>query len=161
MLRNKICYSILISSLLFGSCGDRLLDSSPDDRYVESNFWHSEAAADAALVGVYSILRYDGIFGNEATPLWEDTATPNAYNYSDAKGFNSIASGKQMETTGGVISNRWARAYMGIGRANSFLANVDQVDFDADKKARMKGEAKFLRAFYYFMLQAYFGDVPL
>lgn len=161
MLRNKICYGILISSLIFGSCGDRLLDSSPDDKYVESNFWNSEAAADAALTGVYNILRYDGIYGNEATPLWEDTATPNAYNYSDAKGFNSIASGKQMETTGGVIANRWARSYMGIGRANAFLANVDRVDIDEEKKARMKGEAKFLRALYYFFLEAYYGDVPL
>lgn len=161
MLRNKIYYAILISSLIFGSCGDRLLDSSPDNKYVESNFWNSEAAADAALAGVYSILRYDGIYGNEATPLWEDTATPNAYNYGDAKGFNSIASGKQMETTGGVINNRWARSYMGVGRANTFLANVDQVDIDEGKKERMKGEAKFLRALYYFFLEAYYGDVPL
>lgn len=161
MLRNKICYGILISSLIFGSCGDRLLDSSPDDKYVESNFWNTEAAADAALTGVYSILRYDGIYGNEATPLWEDTATPNAYNYSDAKGFNSIASGKQMETTGGVISNRWKRSYAGIGRANSFLANVEHVDMDEEKKSRMIGEAKFLRALYYFFLEAYYGDAPL
>lgn len=161
MLRKRIAYGILMSSLLLASCGDRLLDSSPDNKYVESNFWNSEAATNAALTGVYSILRFDGIYGNEATPLWEDTATPNAYNYGDTKGFNSIASGKQMETTGGVIDNRWARGYMGVGRANYFLANVDKVDFDPEKRDQMKGEAKFLRALYYFMLESYYGDVPL
>jgi hypothetical protein len=32
---------------------------------------------------------------------------------------------------------------------------------DETVKIKMKAEAKFLRAFYYFMLQCYYGDVPL
>ena len=36
-----------------------------------------------------------------------------------------------------------------IGRTNTFIANVGGVDMDESEKAKMVGEAKFLRAFYY------------
>lgn len=159
---NKILLAGAGLGLLLSACNADLLDTAPDNSYVESSFWQTEQAASAALTGCYTILRWDGVYGNEATPLWEETATPNAHNDTDAKGFASIAMGLQSATTGGVISNRWARCYGGIGRCNTFLARVDEVaGLDEELKARMKAEAKFLRALYYFMLQTYFGDVPL
>ncbi|QEC51610.1 RagB/SusD family nutrient uptake outer membrane protein [Anseongella ginsenosidimutans] len=149
-------------ALLLTACNPDLLDTAPDNKYVESSFWQTEQAANAALTGCYGILSWDGVYGNEATPLWEETATPNAHNDTDAKGFASIAMGLQSSSTGGVITNRWARCYGGIGRCNTFLARVDEVEgLDEDLKARMKAEAKFLRGLYYFMLQTYYGDVPL
>ncbi|WP_431198683.1 RagB/SusD family nutrient uptake outer membrane protein [Mucilaginibacter sp. P19] len=43
-----------------------------------------------------------------------------------------------------------------------FLENVDRVTaMDATLKARMKAEARFIRAFHYFMLETWWGDVPL
>lgn len=159
---NKIVLAGLSLALVFSACNPDLLDTAPDNKYVESSFWQTEQAADAALTGCYGILRWDGVYGNEATPLWEETATPNAHNDTDAKGFASIANGLQSSTTGGVIANRWARCYGGIGRCNTFLARVDEIEeMDEDLRNRMKAEAKFLRGLYYFMLQAYFGDVPL
>jgi hypothetical protein len=103
----------------------------------------------------------DGLFGGEATPLWEETATPNAYNYSNAMGFNLIAEGRQQSSNSGIIAQRWHDSYVGIGRCNTFLANVDKVEMSESTKTRMKGEAHFLRGLYYFMLENYYGDVPL
>src|SRR5699024_253691 len=146
---------LLVSCCLFlviSGCDGGLLDTSPDYKYVESNFWESPAAANAALTGTYAILRWDGIYGNEATPLWEETASPNAYNYGNSKGFDAIALGQQTATTGGVITLRWERAYGGIGRANTFIAKVQEVEMDEALKDRMIAEAKFLRALYYFKL---------
>lgn len=158
----KLILMCTVFGLFLSSCNEDLLNTDPDFKYVESNFWSTEKAADAALTGCYGILRWDGIYGNEATPLWEETASPNAYNYSDSKSFNTIAAGLQSSSSGGVISNRWARAYGGIGRCNTFLDRVDDVPgLDEELKTRMKGEAKFLRALYYFMLENYYGDVPL
>ena len=48
-----------------------------------------------------------------------------------------------------------------IGRTNTFIANVGGVDMDESEKAKMVGEAKFLRAFYYLSLVDKFGGVPL
>jgi hypothetical protein len=52
---------------------------------------------------------------------------------------------------------RWN--YAGVTRANYILENKDNIDFPG--KDVIIGEARFLRAFYYFELVKFFGDVPL
>jgi hypothetical protein len=76
--------------------------------------------------------------------------------------YNVIAEGLQSATSGGIISARWNGAYQGIGRCNTFLARVDEVaEIDEATRNNMKAQALFLRAFYYYMLAAYYGDAPL
>ncbi|GAA4309468.1 RagB/SusD family nutrient uptake outer membrane protein [Compostibacter hankyongensis] len=150
------------SGIVASSCNTNLLDTSPDNKYVESNFWKSEAAANAALSGCYSVLSYSGLFGGDATPLLEDAASPNAYSYGNTSGFNSIANGQLAASDNGIIPTRWNHCYQGIGRCNTFLVKVNEVpDMDSALMSRMKGEARFLRALYYFELETYWGDVPL
>lgn len=158
----KILLIIIASGAALTGCNTGLLNTTPNDRYVQTNFWHSTAAATAALSGAYQQLKTDGLYGGDATPLWEETASPNAYDYDNTGSWNSIAEGLQSAATGGIVTARWGNCYGGIGRVNTFLENVDQVpDMDEDLKARMKGEAHFLRALYYFNLENYWGDVPL
>ncbi|MEO8109354.1 MAG: RagB/SusD family nutrient uptake outer membrane protein [Ginsengibacter sp.] len=161
-MKNKLFIIVTACLLLVATgCKKDLLDTAPNDRYVESNFWSSETAAEAGLSGCYSPLTYTGLFGGDATPLFEETASPNAYNYSNTIGFNFIAEGKQMPSSSGIIQSRYNDCYSGIGRCNTFLVRVDEVDMDDATRARMKGEARFLRALYYFMLENYYGAVPL
>lgn len=161
-MKNILIPIMLLASLVFSGCKKSLLDTSPNDRYVESNFWNSQKAADAALSGCYNVLTYSGLFGGDATPLWEEGASSNAYTYSNSMGFNFIAEGQQSASSTGIIPARWHDCYTGIGRCNSFLVHVDEVPgMDDAIKERMKGEALFLRALYYFMLENYYGGVPL
>jgi hypothetical protein len=51
--------------------------------------------------------------------------------------------------------------YPGILYCNLVIANVPGMDIDTVLRNRIVGEAKFLRANYYFILVRYFGDVPL
>lgn len=161
----KFVFLLIGAGYIATGCNKSLLDSKPQDRYLESTFWVSAEAANAGLVGCYSILRANGVYGaaaNSSLPLFEETASPNAYNYGNTQGYNSIANGQQTPATGGVIQNRWAACYGGIGRCNTFLAKIDNVEaIDDATKERMKGEARFLRALYYNMLQVHYGDVPL
>ena len=159
-LRNIIIMATGIT-LTLGSCSKGLLDTVPDNKYVENNFWKTEAAVNAALTGCYGPLATAGLFGGEATPLWEETASPNAYNYSNSMGFNFIAEGKQESSSTGIISSRYHDCYMGIGRCNTFLNHQGDVPMDEETFNRMKGEALFLRALYYFELENYYGGVPL
>lgn len=156
-----IITGLLLVLITAGSCKKDLLNTSPTGKYNEDNFWESEAAVEAALSGCYSPLTEDGLFGGDATPLWEETATPNAFNYSNAMGFNLIAEGRHQSSDDGIIPQRWHDSYKGIGRCNAFLANVDRVEMSESTKTRMKGEAFFLRGLYYFMLENYYGGVPL
>ena len=158
----KLFMLLSLGAILFSSCNPNLLDTAPHDKYQESDYWTTPEQADAYLTGAYAVLRYAGLYGGTATPLWQETATPNAYNYGNSDGWNAIAEGNQSASTGGIIASRWTDCYSGVGRCNTFLANVDKVaDLDEDLKSRMKGEAHFLRALFYFNLENYWGDVPL
>lgn len=152
---------IAAGMMLLTACSDKALDTMPNDRYTEDSYWTSEKNVTAALTGCYAALRLEGVLGGDATVLWEETATPNAYNYDDSRGFNSIALGTQTPTNAAIINSRWHDCNVGLGRCNDFLAKSPAVPMDNDLKARMTGEAKFLRALYYGRLEIYYGGVPL
>ena len=65
--------------------------------------------------------------------------------------------------THGAVNNelrsifRWN--YAGITRCNFITENKDKIDFDG--KNVIIAQARFLRAYYYFELIKFFGDVPL
>ncbi|HEY0771591.1 MAG TPA: RagB/SusD family nutrient uptake outer membrane protein, partial [Sphingobacteriaceae bacterium] len=159
---------ILFSFIILAtSCSKEALETQPYDRYTEETFWNSEKTAMAGLIGCYQVLTANGLYGY-ATPLWEETATPNAYNYDNSAGFGVIALGTHTATnaaTGnivaGVIGARWWDCYRGIGRCNTLLEKIDAVPMADALKDRMKAEAKFLRGLYYSLLATYYGGVPL
>lgn len=61
-----------------------------------------------------------------------------------------------------IVNLMWAQCYFGILRSNLVIERVPQVPVITDAiRKRSIGEAKFLRALYYFHLVRVFGDVPL
>ncbi|MBC6990922.1 RagB/SusD family nutrient uptake outer membrane protein [Hymenobacter sp. BT491] len=59
------------------------------------------------------------------------------------------------------VTTLWVHSFTGIARANSVINNIDAGTIDAALKTRLKGEALFLRAYFYFNLVKSFGGVPL
>lgn len=51
--------------------------------------------------------------------------------------------------------------YEGINRANTLLEALESTSLETDVLNRIKGEALFLRAFYYYELASMYGNVPL
>lgn len=136
------------------------LDSTPSDRYTVDTFWQSKEGSESAMTGCYNVLTYSGMLNLD--PLLEDTATPNEYNYNDASGWNQIALGTHTANSSGVIKDRWNACYEGIGRCNTHLNRLpDAVVSSEERRVQMEGEARFLRALYYYMLVTYYNGVPL
>ncbi|MDR2473433.1 MAG: RagB/SusD family nutrient uptake outer membrane protein [Tannerella sp.] len=158
----KILLSTICAIFLFSGC-ESWLDTEPENKYTENSFWKSETQADAGLTACYKTLRNAGIYGGGswATPLWEEAGTPNATDYNSSSGFFRIAEGIHDASNAGIINNRWAHAYEGIGRCNTYLARVGDIQMNDEKKQQGIAEAKFLRALYYSMLINYYGDAPL
>jgi hypothetical protein len=156
-MRRKIYFGILIISvgLNFG-CKKFLTVDPPYSQDVE-NFFQSPEDYDRALTGAYDMLQ-----GSFMT-LWigeiaSDNAIAGGESVNDSQGLHQID-----DMTHGGVNNelrnvlRWN--YTGITRANYILENKDNIDFVG--KDHIIAEAKFLRAYYYFELVKYFGDVPL
>lgn len=55
----------------------------------------------------------------------------------------------------------WSDRYQGINRANSLLTGVENMDLEESERNQVVGEAKFMRAFFYYELASQYGRVPL
>ena len=60
-----------------------------------------------------------------------------------------------------ITDDAWSKCYENIRRANVFLASVDKSPLSQSRKTTYKAEARFLRAWYYFILLRHYGGIPL
>ena len=150
---------LLFPILVVSSC-KKILDTKPSDFLSADNFYSKKANLNAGLNGVYSILKNSSLYGEnyqyimttateESIILLATTSTPRI-GY-----FNPTSSDPE-------ATSMWANLYTGIDRANTVLENINTPkDITSAEKASIEGETRFLRAYYYFLLTQWFGDVPL
>ena len=55
----------------------------------------------------------------------------------------------------------WTSRYRGIANANLAIAKIPEINMDEAAKSRFLGEARYLRALYYYELVRIFGKIPL
>ncbi|PWG81225.1 RagB/SusD family nutrient uptake outer membrane protein [Pararcticibacter amylolyticus] len=60
-----------------------------------------------------------------------------------------------------ITDDAWRISYTNIRRANIYLKHLAGANFSKELKTRTKAEARFLRAWYYFILLEHYGGVPL
>jgi hypothetical protein len=137
--------------------GCKKMDLTPTDRFTELNFWESGENINNALNNVYNRMYNSQLF------FYNEALSDNAYTrLGISAGFpDAISSGSFTPTLARFLSE-WDYYYTGIKAANIFLDNVDNnKTMDAQLKERMKAEVRFIRAFHYFKLTNWWGDVPL
>jgi hypothetical protein len=137
--------------------GCKKLDLAPSDRYTELTFWQVDDNVNNALNNIYnSIFTSNPYFYNEAL-------SDNAYTRLgiSAGNVDAISSGS-FTVDLNRFSSDWAYYYAGIKSCNIFLGNVDKnTTLPAATRDRMKAETQFIRAWHYFNLMKWWGDVPL
>lgn len=151
---------ILILGIGYFSCSD-LLDEKQIGVYSSSTFYQTETHAQIALTAVYNSLT----FGSTQNKFWVigDVASDDATKGGGAGDQSEITYIEQFEYTrsNGVLDGIWKAYYEGITRANNFIYYVPAIDMDESLKSRMLGEAKVIRAYFYFNLVNTFGAIPL
>ncbi|WP_448698335.1 RagB/SusD family nutrient uptake outer membrane protein [Mucilaginibacter sp. AW1-3] len=60
-----------------------------------------------------------------------------------------------------IPDDAWVTTYANIRRVNVFLSHVATTPLSAALRSRLTGEARFLRAWYYFILLKHYGGIPL
>lgn len=150
---------ICLLLLNFG-CKKDFFDKQPLDAISDATFWKTESDAQLALTGVYSV--GTGFRG-------EDFWTPRALLYLDIMAGNG--SEKELipdHVTDGTLNSSywvtgayWQHSYERIAACNNFLGHIIPVTMDEGKKAVMAAEVRTIRAYEYFNLALFFGDIPL
>lgn len=145
--------------IAFLSCSDDILDKTPTDAVGEEDMFADEALLQDFVNGTYLAMRQPFNDENSLT----DGLTDNAYNQhgSAASVINTYLTAEVASTTGeGVTRNLWSHAFEYIRRTNLFFEGTENSSLDADALAQMDGEMHFLRAYLYFDLLKWYGEVP-
>ncbi|HTI94472.1 MAG TPA: RagB/SusD family nutrient uptake outer membrane protein [Puia sp.] len=141
------------------------LDKAESGGTTEDQVFANYVQAQGFLANVYSagLGTGDWFAGNNAF-TWT-AATDDArcqYNYAYAP---IVYTNGSLSPTNNPI-DAWPKYFQAIRKANDFLEHIDVVPTNNDPnlqegKMRMKGEAYFLRAYYYAELYKRYGRVPL
>ena len=154
MKKHTLFLTALVLCLSLFSC--HKLDIAPKDQESELTFWDKPQDALNVLNACYENLYNAEYF------FFNETLSDNAFNKSEVDGSNSrnIAQGS-FDANQARITNEWSYHYAGIRKCNTLLGNIDKIPaLEEGLKNRIIGEAKFIRAFHYFQLVGWYGDVP-
>ncbi|SMO81049.1 RagB/SusD family nutrient uptake outer membrane protein [Fodinibius sediminis] len=151
--------AVIIVALGLFSCED-FLNVTPEDRITNEMFWENQEDAQMALMGIYSVLQDNGVYGYGGG---NDAKSSNAHQWAHWEGKQlQIGNGTVTPDIGGNVLGRWTDSYRGINRVNVFLENIDNVEgISESAKETMIGEAYFLRGVFYALLANSYGGVPV
>jgi len=156
----------LFTLLLVPLQGCTDLTETPISSISPGNFFHTEGEVLAALAGVYAQLRPTSGEGD----YWGVSEVSTDEIIVPTRGSDWYDNGTWLEThrqtwsanspsTLSFLNNAWNTAYAGVARANVLLDALPGVS--VPNKASIEGEARTLRAFYYYLLMDLYGGVPL
>ncbi len=156
--------ALLVVGFFFVSCD--FLDKEIQGVATEENYYDTEYKMQTVLNAAYDVLQSDTYWDQE----WRfgEGMADNVRNTDESL---SSQMGQlvmfRFTTSNTWILQRWEVNYQGIHRANQVIANIDRVQLSSTQYSAytdiryILGQAKFLRAFYYFNLVKSFGGVPI
>ncbi|SEW34772.1 Starch-binding associating with outer membrane [Chitinophaga sp. YR573] len=155
-----ICLIILLSGC------SKQLDIKPEVFISPEQLYKDEAGVVAGVTGIYRQLlilkRSDyaiiGMVGTDEgkTTIFVPTWGPYWQGFSAVNSYSPLMTGQN-----DVVQGFWSVSYKGITNANLAIKYITKAPVNEALKNRCIGEAKFLRALFYFYLVQLFDGVPL
>ena len=162
MLYKNIYRLLIISAVLSLSACQGVLERNPKVDFTLEGFFQTEQHAILATNSVYSMLRnwevhvfsYIGMTDIASDDADKGSFPADAFFLQELDDFTLSPSNLAPLTV-------WQGYYRAIYRANLAIERIPDIEMNETLKARLIGECKFLRAYYYFNLVRWFGDLPL
>lgn len=145
-----------LAALMAGSlasCAD-FLDRYPQDSVNNETYWKTEEQLRAALYPCYEAFQKDFIIN------WSESTAETCMWGNITSGLSKVSGGKHSYTDGFPFTTYWQQAYEYIFNCNNFLDNYNKAEMPQDDKDVYAAEVKVIRAYMYFLLTTFWGDVP-
>jgi hypothetical protein len=154
---NKLTWLLLIGFILFtgNSCKKVLTEVNRSN--IAPDYFKTPGGIDAAVIATYSNLRnwycqegmcYNTMLGTDENIPGFGTAASQFHTYT-------------IQTNDGNVQAVWDWSYRSINNCNGVLEFASQAGLSAADQTKLIAEAKFMRAYYYFMLVQTFGPVSV
>lgn len=164
--------SILLLILSFAACQKNFLDKPNLNQLSGNSFWKTSTQAMDGITATYAALH--SATGDKWT-WFEQTYIAATYKSDEiinnkSQNYGIALHGYTYTTDESTMTNLWAMCFAGINRANqciTYIPSVPSITQDAQNgltdslRSELIGEAKFLRAYFYFTLINYFVNIPL
>jgi len=154
-------FTLFVTSGLYWGCSDDILDKQDVSSINSQTFYQNEQDALASVNANYAMLQNISLWARRIHFLLDFA--------SDEIGPTSNTQGPPLELllhTFGPTGNEhvngvWDALYQVIAKTNITLAEIPNIEMDDELKARILGEARFIRSLSYFYITAAYGGGPL
>jgi hypothetical protein len=158
MKKMKKIVFCLLSLVVFG-CNDDFVNTKPLDQLGESTVWTDPSLAEAFVSEIYAGFGNGGFDEQMNASLTDETIFTHP-----GRNITTITESRSNPADPGWINGTlsWGNMFLRIRACNLALSNLEAPKFTSPVLVdRLKGEVKFLRAYYYHQLIRYFGGVPI
>ena len=148
-------------SVLCTSCMDSFLERDPYGAITGNTFFTQKEHANLAAIASYGKLQK--LNGHWADAQLELGMTGD-FSPSGFKDASLFYSGSFNPNERNVVDGIWTKAYQGIAVCNSGIEGIERMApsiIDIETKNKHLAELRFVRAFWYFRLIQFYGDVPM
>ncbi|CAN5474043.1 RagB/SusD family nutrient uptake outer membrane protein [soil metagenome] len=151
--------ALLFTMVMSNSCNKDFLNTSPLGELSSEAVWNDGPLAQGAVTEIYNGLGPGGFNEQMLASLSDEAVFTH-----QGRGISTINDGSLSPSNLGWVDGtyEWGAMYSRIRGCNVALQNLETSTFDDDVlKEKLKGEAHFLRAYFYQQLVRYYGAVPL
>ena len=155
---NRILLTLFIAGVLAG-CKRDFLDVTPLGEISSQTTWADGALSTAFVTNLYNGFGPGGFDEQMLASLSDEAVFTHT-----GRGITTVNDGSLSPSTPGWVHStyEWGNMYSRIRGCNVSIQNLGTATFDDDDlKDRLKGEAYFMRAYFYHQLVRYYGGVPI
>jgi hypothetical protein len=153
---------IVTFCLMLFSCSDDFLDKTDPNVLVAETFYKTEGQVELAVNGVYGQLQSVVASQWQFNEFTTDNTTLD-FNVGDRGQGPALEALEFWQVNSSTRNIAWLynSIYGALVNINTTLYKLQGATFDDEAKEQFEGELKFIRAYYYFNLVQYFGDVVI
>lgn len=148
-------WSLVLAVTFLAAC-DKKLDLEPAQSISENLALDNDENVKSVLLGAYDALGADGLFGGDGMRDAELVGADGEIRWVGTFDAPRQIFNHQMIAENGDALNMWGDAYNAINISNNVLEALEVVN--ADDRAAVEGEARWIRAMAYFQVVRFFGQ---
>src|SRR5699024_4950573 len=150
MKKSSLYITIMVLICGITACHDSVTDLAPESELTEANFYNSADDMERAILATYN--SYQQRYPDNYLVFEIPTESIHKSEYDFIGGLQQVDQ-LAFHPSNDIFENFWQDNYNGIFRANAVLQNLDTPDdLVEEDRRRIEGEARFLRALFYFDL---------
>lgn len=151
--------SIILLSLLLTSCKKGFLTLNPESEANAENYYKTSKDFNTALIGAYARFTDYPTMYFEMSSYRSDELSLGAPTAGTQDRYNIDKFAD--DPSNQILLNVWGNLYNGISRCNEIIARLPDASLADAERRQVEAEARFIRAYHYYHLVKFWGNVPL